>query len=122
MAEPGIVSAGAAATGLTLFGVATGLDPAILIAGFAGGAWAQSYHPPAPIWKRVFLTVLAAILAGYLAPAGASIVMSAGVWQGAFTVTTLQLPVAVIVGLISHRILGPAIMKLSVKKLQEASE
>ena len=39
MAEPtssAAASAAATATGLTVFGVATGLDPAILLAGLAG--------------------------------------------------------------------------------------
>ena len=58
MAEPtsSAVLAGATATGLTLFGVATGLHPAILLAGLAGGLWALSYQEPAPALKRVAVT------------------------------------------------------------------
>lgn len=76
MAEPSITAGTAVATGLTIFGISTGLDPAILIAGLAGGLWAQSYHPPTSIWRRVALIVLAAILAGYLAPAFAAVAAS----------------------------------------------
>lgn len=39
MAEPSITAGTAVATGLTIFGISTGLDPAILIAGLAGGLW-----------------------------------------------------------------------------------
>ena len=51
MAEPtssAAALAAATATGLTVFGVATGLHPAILLAGLAGGLWALSYQEPAP--------------------------------------------------------------------------
>ncbi|MFA5387741.1 MAG: putative holin [Candidatus Paceibacterota bacterium] len=122
MAEPSATTAGLAATGLTFFGVATGLDPAILIAGFAGGVWAQSYHPPMSIWRRLALIVMASILAGYLAPAAAAAVMSFGNTQGAFTLTALQLPVAVLIGLTSHRVLGPAIMRFAAKKAEGLSK
>ena len=122
MAEPSATTAGLAATGLTFFGVATGLDPAILIAGFAGGVWAQSYHPPMSIWRRLALIVMASSLAGYLAPAAAAAVMSFGNTQGAFTLTALQLPVAVLIGLTSHRVLGPAIMRFAAKKAEELSK
>jgi len=122
MAEPSATVAGIAATGLTFFGIATGLDPAILIAGFAGGVWAQSYHPPMSIWRRLALIVMASILAGYLAPAAAAAVMSFGNTHGAFTLTALQLPVAVLIGLTSHRVLGPAIMRFAAKKAEELSK
>jgi uncharacterized membrane protein YdfJ with MMPL/SSD domain len=123
-ADGGISVLGYAATasGLTVFGIATGLDPAVLIAGFAGGLWAQSYHPPMSILARIGLTILASIIAGYLAPAGAT-VAAAGVGlfsplKGVLSVAVLQLPIAVIIGLIAHRILGPAIMKLAAKKTE----
>jgi len=116
MAEPSASAAGLAATGLTIFGVSTGLDPAILIAGFAGGVWAQSYHPPVAIWRRLLMTALASILAGYLTPAIAAGVAS---FDAMRNVEVLQLPIAVLVGLTSHRILGPAIMRFASKKIEE---
>ena len=46
MTEPVTPSAfGLTAAGVTLFGVATGLDPALLCAGAAGGWWAMTYQP-----------------------------------------------------------------------------
>lgn len=122
MAELSVTGAGVAAAGLTAFGVSTGLDPSILIAGFAGGVWAQSYYPPTSIVKRVFLTVLAAILAGYLAPAAASAVMTVPQAREVFTVATLQLPLAVLIGLIAHRVLGPAFMKFAAKKAEDLAK
>lgn len=119
MAEPSITAGTAVATGLTIFGISTGLDPAILIAGLAGGLWAQSYHPPAGIWRRIALTALAPLLAGYLAPAVAAVAASSETVRGIFTLTALQLPVAVLIGLTSHRVLGPAFMRFAAKKAEE---
>ncbi len=119
MAEPSVTAGTAVATGLTIFGISTGLDPAILIAGLAGGLWAQSYHPPAGIWRRLTLIALASILAGYLAPAVAAVAASSETVRGIFTLTALQLPVAVLIGLTSHRVLGPAFMRFAAKKAEE---
>lgn len=122
MAEPSVTAGTAVATGLTIFGISTGLDPAILIAGLAGGLWAESYHPPASIWRRVALVALAAILAGYLAPAFAALAASSDTVRGVFTLTALQLPLAVLIGLTSHRVLGPAFMRLANKKAEELAK
>lgn len=122
MAEPSVTVGTALATGLTIFGVSTGLDPAVLIAGAAGGLWAQSYHPPSTIWRRLALIALAALLAGYLAPAVAAVAATSETIRGIFALTALQLPVAVLVGLTSHRVLGPAVMKFAAKKVEEYSK
>ena len=122
MAEPSVTIGTALATGLTIFGVSTGLDPAILIAGAAGGLWAQSYHPPTIIWRRLALICLAAVLSGYLAPAIAAVASSSQTIRGIFTFSALQLPIAVLVGLTSHRVLGPAFMKFAAKKVEEYSK
>ena len=122
MAEPSVTAGTAVATGLTIFGISTGLDPAILIAGLAGGLWAQSYHPPASIWRRVALVALAAILAGYLAPVFAALAASSDTVRGVFALTALQLPLAVLIGLTSHRVLGPAFMRFAAKKAEELAK
>lgn len=122
MADPSATSAGIAATGLTFFGIATGLDPATLIAGFAGGVWAQSYTPTMAIWRRIPLIVSASVLAGYLSPATSALIMSFGDAGGAFTLDVLKLPVAVLIGLTSHRVLGPAIMRIAQKKAEDLSK
>ena len=117
-----IASAGVAAAGITLFGVSTGLNPAVLIAGFAGGVWAQSYYPPTHWAKRVALTSLASILAGYLAPAAATVATSYELVRNVLPLEALQLPTAVVVGLLAHRVLGPAFMRLASKKLDDVAK
>lgn len=111
-----------AAAGVTVLGVATGLDPAVLLAGFAGGLWAQSYSPPTPWLHRLAMTLLAAILAGYLTPVFA-VVLSQSDWvKGKLPGPMLQLPVAVLVGLLGHRVIGPAVMRLARKKTEDLSK
>jgi hypothetical protein len=119
MAEPSISAGAALATGLTILGVSTGLDPAVLIAGVSGGLWAQSYHPPTAIWRRVALIALAAILAGYLAPVFTAFIAMSDTVRGIISFAALQLFIAVIVGLTSHRVLGPAFMRFAAKKAEE---
>lgn len=124
MAEPASSAALAAATatGLTLFGVATGLHPAILLAGLAGGLWALSYQEPSPVWKRVAVTIMAAVVAGYLTPAVAAGVTSIGAWPQNVTRDLVQLPIAVVIGLLSHRVLGPALLRIATQKAEEAAK
>ena len=114
--------AAATATGLTIFGVATGLHPSILLAGLAGGLWALSYQEPSPAWKRVGLTVMASIVSGYLTPAVAAGVTSLGAWPQSVTRDVVQLPIAVLIGLLSHRVLGPALMRFTAQKAEEVTK
>lgn len=125
MAEPttsAAALAAATATGLTIFGVATGLHPSILLAGFAGGLWALSSQPPAPIVRRVSLTVLAAIIAGYFTPAIAAGVTSLQAWPDSVTREMVQFPIAVVIGLLSHSVLRPALVRLADKKLGDMAK
>jgi 4-hydroxybenzoate polyprenyltransferase len=121
MAEPTSSAAALMATtmGLTLFGMATGLHPEILLAGLAGGLWALSYQPPAPAWKRVAVTVMAAIIAGYLTPAIVAGATSIDVWPRAVTRELVQFPIAVLIGLLANRVLGPAIIRIVASKMKE---
>lgn len=115
-------AATATAAGVTILGVSTGLDPALLIAGFAGGLWAQSYTRPAHWLQRLAATALASILAGYFAPAAAVVLSASDTVRGALPGQALQLPVAVLVGLLAQRVLGPAIMRLARKKSEDLTK
>ena len=117
-----IAGVGLTTAGITLFGVSTGLDPAILIAGFAGGVWAQSYYPPTHWAKRVVLTTMSAILAGYFAPFLAIVASSYDFLHNVLPAETLKLPTGVIVGLLAHRVLGPALMRLASIRIGNATK
>lgn len=125
MAEPtssAVALASATAAGLTIFGVATGLQPAILLAGLAGGLWALSYQDPAPAVNRVAATVMSSIISGYLTPSVSAGVTSISLWPPAITSDLAKMPIAVLIGLLSHRVLGPAILRIAAKKAKEAAE
>lgn len=123
MADLSVAAAGAVtAAGITVLGVSTGLDPTVLIAGFAGGLWAQSYNPPTHWLQRLAATALAAILAGYFAPAAAAVLSASDAIKGALPGHALQLPVAVLVGLLAQRVLGPAIMRIARKKSEDLTK
>lgn len=123
MPEPtSSLAATVTATGLTLFGVATGLHPSILLAGLAGGLWALSYQEPSPAWRRIAVTVMAAVIAGYLTPAVAAGVTSISAWPNAVTRDLVQLPIAVLIGLLAHRVLGPALLRIAEQKIEEATK
>lgn len=112
----------ATSEGLTVFGMGTGLHPAILLAGMAGGWWALSYQDPLPVMKRVAVTIMSAIVAGYLTPAVAAGVTAIGAWPQAVTKDLVQFPVAVVIGLLAHRVLGPSILRIAAKKAEEVGK
>ena len=114
--------AASAAAGLTVFGVSTGLQPAILLAGLAGGLWASTYSSPASPIKRAAVTVLSAVLSGYLTPSFAAALTSFSGWPEAVTCDLAKLPIAVVIGLLAHRVLGPALLKFAQKKAEEVSQ
>lgn len=122
MADISLAATGAAAAGITVLGVSTGLDPALLLAGFAGGLWAQSYSPPAHWLQRLAATSLASILAGYFTPVAVVLLSASQTVKGALPGHDLQLPVAVLVGLLVQRVLGPAIMRIVRKKSEDLTK
>jgi hypothetical protein len=49
-------------------------------------------------------------------------VASLDVWPRAVTRDLLQFPVAVLIGLLAHRVLGPAILRVAASKAEEVSK
>lgn len=122
MAEPATSTAAviASALGLTVFGVATGLHPSLLIAGLAGGLWALFYGEPQPLLKRCLSAVMSALVAAWLAPVAAYSVQELPGAPPGLPLDVLQFPVALILGFLAMAIVGPGLMLLSRKKLDEA--
>lgn len=108
--------------GLTLFGIATGLHPMLLLAGLAGGWWALSYQTEAmPVLRRVTALAISSLAAAWITPPAVAATVGAG-WLGpATTGDLIQFPGAMIVGLLAHAALGPALMKFTVKKIEGAA-
>jgi len=107
--------------GLVLFGIAIGLRPELMLAGLWGAFWALSYADPMPLWRRAALSVTASVLAGYSTPAAMAILGSVHVLEGEGVHEKLQYPFAVGVGFLSHRILGPFLLRIAKKKADEVA-
>ena len=122
MAEPATSTAAviASALGLTVFGVATGLHPSLLIAGLAGGLWALFYGEPQPLLRRCLSAVMSALVAAWLAPVTAYSVQELPGAPPGLPLDVLQFPVALVIGFLAMAIVGPGLMLLSRKKLDEA--
>ena len=57
------------ASGITILGIATGLDPVLIVAGAAGGWWALSYlESPGRALARANRIALSSILAAWGSP------------------------------------------------------
>lgn len=102
------------ASGLTVLGVSTGIDPGLLFAGLAGGWWALSYSPePMPLLRRLTIYAVSAL-------AGAWGAVLAGAWLASiFTVwwpaeaggASPRHLIAMLIGLLAHRQFGPLLMR-----------
>lgn len=117
-----VAAVGLSAGGLTVFGLATGLHPMLLLAGLAGGWWALSYQSePMPLLRRVTALSISALSSAWITPPAVAATVSAG-WMGPqATGELLQYPGAMIVGLLAHAAIGPALMKFTAKKIEGAA-
>jgi len=105
------------ATGLTLLGISTGLQPDILLAGFAGGLWAITYDPPAPLFRRAAATLGSAVVAGYLSPIAVAVLHSA--LPGDLSREIAQTSFGLLIGLVSQRVIGPAVLRIADRRAKE---
>lgn len=93
------------AAGVTVFGIVTGLDPALMFASACGGWWAMQYHPPMKVWSRLNRMGLSALIGGWSAPVFAEVA------QKQLSISVEGLPafkfvVALLLGLIALDVLG----------------
>lgn len=104
-------------SGLAIFGVATGLEPGLLLAGLAGGWWALSYNnEPLPFLRRFTIGCVSA-LAGAWTGQWLSSALTAWLrynflwWPAAAGDEALRYSIALFVGLVAHKQLGPLLMR-----------
>ena len=96
---------------------ATGLQPDILLAGFAGGLWALTYQPPEPLFRRAAVTAGSAIVAGYLSPIAVAILR--GALPGDLSRELAQTAFGLLIGLVSQRVIGPAVLRIADRKARD---
>ncbi|WP_234085280.1 hypothetical protein [Azonexus sp. R2A61] len=118
MAEP--IAPTLTSTGLIVLGVATGLDPMQLLAGFIGCWWYNTYvTPPLPIVQRLTSGILAALVAAWVTPPVLAWVTGSAWWPAHVPRGTVGLPLALAAGFLTHRVLGPALLRLAQKKVED---
>lgn len=107
-----------AAGGVTVFGIATGLQPELLVAGAAGGWWAMSYQPPIKPFTRANRIIVSALVAAWLTPL--TIYLLSKYVEDIPTVASL--PVALCVGLVTIDVLGSGFTRIAKKLLKRAAK
>ncbi len=113
MADP-VASSAVALTsaGLTVFGVATGLNPWHMIAGSAGGLFSLSFHnTPQPLLGRFVANTSASLLASYVTPLAVEMLRIKAVVPESVPRELLVFPVAFGIGFLAFSHIGPAILK-----------
>lgn len=113
------LSIASTATGMTVLGYATGIDPVLLIAGFAGGLWSHSYADPLPRLQRIAYSVLAGLIAAWVTPILAVIPASFDWWPRGISIHQIQFPIAMTIGFLSHQVIGPQLLRIAQKKAEE---
>lgn len=124
MAEPASSAAAIVVTafGLSIFGLATGLHPALLMVGLAGGLWALFYGDPQPILRRLASVVMSSLVAAWVSPVIAFGLPALPIWPQSIPRDVIQFPVALIVGFLAMRIIGPGLISLTRRKFEEAAK
>jgi hypothetical protein len=123
MPEPTSAAATAlSAAGITIFGVALGLHPAHLFAGFCGAMWSLSLCPPMPAIRRLSIGAVSTFVAGYGTPAVVAFVHGLDAWPATLTGEVVQFPAAVLIGFGAHQVIGPALLKFAARKADEITK
>lgn len=118
MAEP--ITPTIASGGLVVLGIATGIDPMFLVAGFIGCWWYNTYvQPPLPIIQRLTSGLIAALVAAWTAPPLLAWITGSAWWPTHVPATTVGFSLALAVGFLTHRVIGPGLLRLAQKKAEE---
>lgn len=117
MAEPAtpLIASG----GLYVLGIATGLDPVLLAAGFVGCWWYNSYLPELPWHQRFSSAVIAALVATWVSPPIVLFVTSLAWWPAAVPSAIVGFPCALAIGFLTHKVIGPALLRTAQKKAED---
>lgn len=104
MPEPTASTAAFALTGggIVILGTVTGLHPVLLAAGFAGGLWAQLYLDEMLLLRRLASMAVASLAGSWIAPALAFSLPRYEFWPKGAPADLMQIPLALLVGLVSH--------------------
>jgi len=115
MAEPAATATTIVITGsgLVIVGLTTGLHPLLLVAGAAGALWAQFYIGELPIFQRVSLIIIGALVSAWGAPPLVWALPELPGWPRGIPVDGMMVPLAITIGLLFHTAGGVAVRWLS---------
>lgn len=105
--------------GFMLFGVVTGLHPMLLIAGFIGCWWYNSYLPELHLGHRILSALIAALVASWLTPPVVLFATGLAWWPASVPPDIVGFAGALIVGFLTHKVIGPALLRTAQKKAEE---
>lgn len=102
---------------LTTALAASGLDPVLLFAGLCGGYWSLIYiEEPIPLTRRLSLSALSSLIGAWAANWGAAPLAALAAswwkwWPPEAGGKGMAIMIALSVGLLAHRYIGPALMR-----------
>jgi fructose-specific phosphotransferase system IIC component len=105
--------------GLTFFGIVTGLHPMLLVAGFVGCWWYNSYLSGLTLRQRIVSGVIAALVAAWVTPPVISWLTALSWWPPTVPALTAGFPAALVAGFLTHKVIGPALLRSAEKKVEE---
>lgn len=105
--------------GLTLFGIVTGLHPMLLVAGFLGCWWYNSYIPALTLRQRFGSGLIAAFVAAWLTPPIVVWATGCSWWPASVPALIVGFPVALAFGFLTHKVIGPALLRAAQKRMED---
>ena len=103
---------------ITIAGFSLGLHPPLMLAGFCGAMWSLSICDPIPIVRRLTIAITSTFVAGYGTPATVSMAHSMTWWPAEVTIEMAQYPCAMLIGFLSHQVIGPWLLKIAARQAE----
>lgn len=119
MSEPVTPVLALSTGGIMVLGFVTGLHPMLLAAGFVGCWWYNSYLPELRLGQRITSALIAALVAAWLTPPVVIWVTGLFWWPATVPPMLVGFPCALIIGFLTHRVIGPQLLKAAEKKAEE---
>lgn len=105
--------------GLTVLGFATGIHPMLLVAGFVGCWWYNSYLSELTIVQRLASGLIAALVAAWATPPVILYLTSLSWWPATVPPLLAGFPCALSIGFLTHKVIGPAMLRAATKKAED---
>mgnify|MGYP001210686663 CR=1 FL=1 len=122
MADPTASLTISAGSGMILLGVATGLDPVLLIAGLAGGFASYLFMDPQPWPRRLLGASFAGLAGGWGSPVAAATLAGFGWWPTGITASQVAPLLALVGGLLTIPVLAPQSIAIARRRVEEVAK